>query len=100
RVLRPKAAAAAHLHHLTQHHQLSAFALYSSAAGVLATAAQPGYPAATAYLAAHAHHRRTRGPPATSLAWGLWAERTALTRRLSPADRQRLARAGLLPFGT
>ncbi|MEU9480196.1 beta-ketoacyl reductase, partial [Streptomyces sp. NPDC048191] len=40
------------------------------------------------------------GLPATSLAWGLWEERSGITGRLAGADLARIARAGLRPLST
>ncbi|MFE5852610.1 type I polyketide synthase, partial [Streptomyces sp. NPDC056500] len=56
--------------------------------------------AANAFLDALAHHRHTQGLPATSLAWGLWAERTGLTNGLNEADVERLARRGTAALTT
>ncbi|MEU1409907.1 beta-ketoacyl reductase, partial [Streptomyces sp. NPDC005728] len=96
RVLRPKIDAALNLHDLTQDHQLDAFVLFSSAAGVLGSPGQGNYAAANAFLDALAAHRAAGGLPAQSLPWGLWSERSELTASLSDAERERTGRSGVL----
>ncbi|MFI1356770.1 SDR family NAD(P)-dependent oxidoreductase [Streptomyces sp. NPDC020898] len=98
RVLRPKVDAALHLHELTRQLKLSEFVLFSSVVGTVGNAGQSAYAAANSFLDALAHHRRAEGLPALSLAWGLWERRGELTRGLGDDDRERLARAGLLPL--
>jgi len=74
---------------------LSACVLYSSVAGVLSTPGQSNYAAANSFLDALAQHPAALGPPAVSVAWGLWADATGMPQHLSEAHLDRMAPEGM-----
>ncbi len=95
RVMRPKLQAALNLHELTATSELSAFVLFSSFASLAGNPGQGNYAAANAAVDALATRRRAVGLPATSLAWGLWADATGMTGELHEADLARMRRTGV-----
>src|SRR5262249_59212040 len=98
RVLRPKLDGAYHLHELTAEHELAAFVLFSSVAG-LGGAGQANYAAASVFLDALAAERRHRGLAGLSLMWGFWEPRGAgMAAHLGRAELMRMRRQGVLPL--
>ncbi|MFF3650790.1 SDR family NAD(P)-dependent oxidoreductase [Streptomyces sp. NPDC002181] len=96
-VLRPKVDAALNLHELTQEigAELTAFVLFSSAAGTFGTPGQGNYAAANAFLDALAARRRAQGLAGQSLAWGLWADDGGMAGELDDSALQRMNRTGV-----
>jgi NAD(P)-dependent dehydrogenase (short-subunit alcohol dehydrogenase family)/acyl carrier protein len=94
-VFAPKADAAWHLHELTKDEDLSAFVLFSSAAGTLGAPGQGNYAAANVFLDALAQRRRSRGLAATSIAWGLWQREDGMGSSLRDIDLVRMRRGGI-----
>jgi mycoketide-CoA synthase len=95
RVLAAKVDGAWNLHELTRSMELSAFVLFSSAAGVLGGLGQANYAAANAFLDALAAHRWSLGLNGTSIAWGLWERASEMTGHLQELDRRRISRVGM-----
>jgi phthioceranic/hydroxyphthioceranic acid synthase len=70
----PKAYGAWHLHQASGTQPLDWFCSFSSGAALLGSPGQGAYAAANSWLDAFTHWRRAQGLPATSIAWGAWAE--------------------------
>ncbi|WP_405151287.1 SDR family NAD(P)-dependent oxidoreductase [Nocardia salmonicida] len=100
RVLPAKVDAAWNLYEQTRDLDLSALVLFSSAAGVLGNAGQANYAAGNAYLDGLAVRAARSAVPATSLAWGLWAQRSGVSGHLAQRDLDRMARNGFTPLST
>ncbi|WP_406358257.1 type I polyketide synthase [Streptomyces sp. NBC_01635] len=73
-VLRVKVGGALNLDAATADLDLSAFVLFSSSSGVFGSVGHGNYAPGNAYLDALAEHRRSRGLPATAIAWSGWAD--------------------------
>ncbi|MFJ7995813.1 SDR family NAD(P)-dependent oxidoreductase [Streptomyces sp. NPDC096310] len=98
RAFAPKVDAVHHFDELTRGADLSLFAVFSSAAGVLGSPGQGNYAAANAAVDALMAGRRAAGLPGASLAWGWWGQGKGQTSGLGQADRERFARGGVAPM--
>ncbi|WP_275527309.1 type I polyketide synthase [Herbidospora mongoliensis] len=94
-VLSAKASGLVHLDELTRDADLDFFVAFSSMAGAIGSAGQGNYAAANAFLDAWMRHRRDRGLPGVSVAWGPWAQDGMATGR---AATERLRRGGVSPM--
>ena len=99
RVLDPKLVGAWQLHRLTRTRALDFFVLFSAGAAVLGSPGQAGYCAANLALDALAQARRSQGLPATSIAWGPWAE-GGMAAALSERDATRWRERGVAALAT
>ncbi|MFF0456592.1 type I polyketide synthase [Nocardia africana] len=97
--LRAKADGAWHLHECTRGRELHLFALFSSAGGQFLAGGQAAYAAANTFLDALARYRRSRGLPATAIAWGPW-QRSHMGGNVSTQQLSRLRRDGVAALST
>ncbi|GLB83044.1 mycocerosic acid synthase-like polyketide synthase [Mycobacterium kiyosense] len=70
----PKVHGLWHLHEATKDTDLDWFCSFSSAAAMAGSPGQGAYAAANSWMDAFTLWRRAEGLPATSIAWGAWAE--------------------------
>jgi acyl carrier protein len=61
----------------------------------MGAAGQGNYAAANTFLDALAYHRRARGLPGVSLAWGAWDKATGMTGHIGEENRSRWGRLGI-----
>ena len=95
-VLHARITGAVHLHELTRDLPLSAFVVFSSAAGVIGGAGHADLAAAGTFLDALVQQRHARGLPALSMAWGAWE--SGAGGSLDADDLVRLSREGAVPL--
>jgi pimaricinolide synthase PimS1 len=100
RVLRPKVDGAVALHELTAGLGLSTFVMFSSPCSLLGSVGQANHAAANAFLEGLACYRRSRGLPATTIAWGPWARADGMRADFSDIDVLRIDQSGMIPLST
>jgi len=93
-VYSPKVDGAWNLHRLTTEMSLDFFVMFSSVSGVIGGLGQANYAAANSFLDALAYHRRAKGLPASSIAWGAW-DGQGMSTNLSDIDKSRFSRQGM-----
>jgi acyl transferase domain-containing protein/NADPH:quinone reductase-like Zn-dependent oxidoreductase/SAM-dependent methyltransferase len=74
-VIAPEIAGAWNLHTLTHERHLDFFVCFSSLAGVLGSKGKGEYAAASTFIDALMHHRKSIGLPGVALDWGPWVLR-------------------------
>ncbi|MGW8992876.1 type I polyketide synthase, partial [Streptomyces zhihengii] len=94
-VLRAKIDGTRHLDELTRDLPLDLFVGFSSIAAIGGSGGQGAYAAGNAFLDAWVQHRRDRGLPGTSVAWGPWA---GGGMAVQGEAEQALRRRGLIPM--
>jgi polyketide synthase 5 len=82
----PKVYGAWNLHQATVTQPLDWFCSFSSAAALVGSPGQGAYAAANSWLDAFTYWRRAQDLPATSIAWGAWAEIGRATDLAESAD--------------
>ena len=70
----PKVNGVWNLHNATAGQPLDWFCAFSSVAALFGSAGQGAYAAASSWLDAFTHWRRSQGLPANTIAWGAWGE--------------------------
>ncbi len=70
----PKVYGVWHLHRATAGQPLDWFCSFSSVAALFGSAGQGAYAAASSWLDAFTHWRRSQGLPASAIAWGAWGD--------------------------
>ncbi|MBO1413051.1 type I polyketide synthase, partial [Streptomyces sp. FH025] len=98
KVFAAKAAGARHLAEAVKDIELTAFVLFSSAAGLLGNAGQTNYGAANGYLNGLAESLRAEGVPATAVEWGPWVPSAKGGMASSDAARKAIGRLGIEPL--
>ena len=90
-VIGPKVDGTVHLDELTRDLPIDLFVVFSSIAATWGSGGQAAYAAGNAFLDAWVQHRRDRGLPGTSIAWGPWADAGMASQNQDVLRRRGLA---------